>query len=98
MASANATERNDHRPVIRTDHDGICELRLNDPDKYNTLSREVLDVMSENLADIATDQSVRVVVIAARGKAFCSGHNLKQMHANHGEAYFQFITTLPIIC
>ena len=106
MASANAAELDDKLPLIRTDHDGICELMLNDPDKYNTLSREVLDTMLQTLTDIAIDKSVHVVVIAARGKAFCSGHNLKQMHANHGEAYYvrlladcsammQSIVTLP---
>ena len=89
MASAKAAEVDDKLPLIRTDHAGICQLMLNDPDKYNTLSREVLDTMLQTLADIATDKSVHVVVIAARGKAFCSGHNLKQMHANHAEAYYQ---------
>ena len=89
MASANAAELDDKLPLIRTDHGGICQLTLNDPNKYNTLSREVLDAMLETLANIASDKSVHVVVIAARGKAFCSGHNLKQMHANHGEPYYQ---------
>jgi len=93
MTAANATDINDQLHVIRSDHDGITELMLNDPDKYNTLSREVIDGMLRALTDIAGDASVRVVVIAARGKAFCSGHNLKQMHANHGEAYYQALLT-----
>lgn len=86
---ASAASVNDDLPVIRTERDGIAELMLNDPDKYNTLSREVIDAMGRALADIANDERIRVVVIAARGKAFCSGHNLKQMRANHGEAYYE---------
>jgi len=89
MANENTAENAEKFPVIRSDRDGICELMLNDPAKYNTLSTEALDSMGATLADIALDKTVRVVVVAARGKAFCSGHNLKQMRANHGEAYYQ---------
>ncbi len=84
-----AVDRELPLPLIRTDQAGVCELMLNDPDKYNTLSAEVLECMLKTLADIAADNKVRVVVIAARGKAFCSGHNLKQMRANRGQAYYQ---------
>jgi enoyl-CoA hydratase/carnithine racemase len=89
MASDTAASVKDDLPVVRTDRDGITELMLNDPDKYNTLSREVIDAVAHALSDIAGDERIRVVVIAARGKAFCSGHNLKQMRANHGEAYYR---------
>jgi enoyl-CoA hydratase/carnithine racemase len=88
MASA-AAEHLDSRPVIRSDVDGVAELMLNDPDRYNTLSREVIDSMLEHFAAIASDDGVRVVVIAARGKAFCSGHNLKQMRAHHDADYYK---------
>jgi len=88
MASA-APESNDVPPVLRRDIDGITELELNDPAKYNTLSREVIDAMLAHLAAIAGDDRVRVVVVSARGKAFCSGHNLKQMREHHGEAYYR---------
>lgn len=88
MGNAIAHDPSDLVPVIRSDNVGITELMLNDPDKYNTLSREVLDAMQASLEAIAGDESVRVVVIAARGKAFCSGHNLKQMQANRDEKYY----------
>lgn len=88
MVSTTARANNE-LPVIRTDRDGITQLLLNDPDKYNTLSREVIDCLGQTLAELAVDDQVRVVVVAARGKAFCSGHNLKQMHANHGEDYYR---------
>ena len=80
-------------PVVRTDRGHVARLMLNDPEKYNTLSREAIDAMLAHLADIAADAHVRVVVIEARGKAFCSGHNLKQMHAHHGEAYYRELLT-----
>ncbi|MGR9092348.1 MAG: enoyl-CoA hydratase [Gammaproteobacteria bacterium] len=95
MASSAAATASTTIPVIRSDDGGITQLMLNDPDKYNTLSREVIDAMLGHLDDIAADESVRVVVIAARGKAFCSGHNLKQMHAHHDQAYYE---TLLIDC
>ncbi|HCU88992.1 MAG TPA: enoyl-CoA hydratase [Gammaproteobacteria bacterium] len=76
-------------PLIHTNHNGITELMLNDPSKYNTLSAEVLGYLLKTLGDIAADPKIRVVVIAARGKAFCSGHNLKQMRANHGQEYYE---------
>lgn len=90
MASV-VTETEQHLPIVRADREGVAELVLNDPDKYNTLSREVIDAMLETLADIAADESVRVVVIAATGKAFCSGHNLKQMRANRERAYYDLL-------
>lgn len=93
MASSAAATASPDVPVIRTDDAGITQLMLNDPDKYNTLSREVIDAMLAHLDAIAADESVRVVVIAARGKAFCSGHNLKQMHANHDRAYYEALLT-----
>ncbi|MDP6184175.1 MAG: enoyl-CoA hydratase [Gammaproteobacteria bacterium] len=82
-------EANGGLPLIRTDRDGITELMLNDPDRYNTLSREVIDAMLLALADIGAEKHTRVVVIAARGKAFCSGHNLKQMRTNRDQAYYE---------
>ena len=93
MASSAAATASPEVPVIRSDGDGITQLMLNDPDKYNTLSREVIDAMLAHLDNIAADDAVRVVVIAARGKAFCSGHNLKQMHANHDRAYYEALLT-----
>jgi enoyl-CoA hydratase/carnithine racemase len=80
-------------PILRSDDAGVTELMLNDPNKYNTLSREVLDTMLSMLADIASDDAVRVVVIAARGKAFCSGHNLHQMQANRDKKYYEQLLT-----
>ncbi|MFT4563024.1 MAG: enoyl-CoA hydratase/carnithine racemase [Gammaproteobacteria bacterium] len=89
MSSASAIPAQQNAPIVRTDSAGVTELMLNDPSKYNTLSREVLDAMLSNLVEIAANKHVRVVVIAARGQAFCSGHNLKQMRANRDHDYYQ---------
>src|SRR3546814_5884441 len=62
--------------------DGVVTLTLNRPDQFNALSEELLDALGRSLADIAADDQVRCVVLAANGRAFCAGHDLKQMRAN----------------
>jgi enoyl-CoA hydratase/carnithine racemase len=69
-------------PVLtRTDEDGIATLVLNRPRQYNALSRELLEALHAALAALAADESVRVVVITGSGRAFCAGHDLKEMRA-----------------
>jgi enoyl-CoA hydratase/carnithine racemase len=68
--------------LLRGDADGVTTLTLNRPRQFNALSMEMLDALQAALDDIAGDPSVRVVVIAADGKAFCPGHDLKEMLAN----------------
>lgn len=82
-----------HEPcVIRENHvnshsNGIVTLTLNRPKEFNALSVELLSAMQTELDSIAQDKSIQVVVIAASGKAFCAGHNLKEMRANPDEAF-----------
>jgi len=57
----------------------VCRLTLNRPDKRNALSRELLEELETALVNIAKDSSIRVVVLAAHGAVFCSGHDLKEM-------------------
>ena len=76
-------------PVLRDDADGVATLTLNRPDKYNALSEGMLDALDDAFGAIAEDASVRVVVLAARGKAFCAGHDLKEMRANPNQAYYE---------
>ena len=67
-------------PILLRETDrGVCTLTLNRPGQYNALSHELLDEMIAALDEIAGDSSVRAVVLAASGKAFCAGHDLKQM-------------------
>lgn len=68
--------------VLRADNQGITTLTLNRPDKFNALSNAVLAALTAELNAIAEDSSVRVVVIKANGKAFCVGHDLKEMRAD----------------
>ena len=77
-------------PVLLTDvSSGIATLTLNRPRQYNALSEEMLIALQDVLDDIAGDESVRVVVIAANGKAFCAGHDLKEMRSSEDRAYHQ---------
>jgi enoyl-CoA hydratase/carnithine racemase len=67
----------------------VVTLTLNRAAQFNCLSEELLAALQHALDDIATDTSLRAVVIAGAGKAFCAGHDLKQMRANHDKAYMQ---------
>lgn len=76
--------------VLREDRtDGLTTLTLNRPNAFNSLSKDLLSALQSELDSIAADESIRVVVIAGAGKAFCSGHDLKEMRANHSKEYMQ---------
>ena len=76
--------------VLRTDRaDGLTTLTLNRPGQFNSLSKDMLTALQGELDAIAASESVRVVVIAGAGKAFCAGHDLKEMRANHGKEFMQ---------
>jgi len=68
---------------------GLAFLTLNRPARYNVLSEEMLAALQGALDALAADASVRVVVLGAAGKAFCAGHDLKQMRANPSLNYYQ---------
>ena len=75
--------------VLRDDLGGVATLTLNRPDQRNALSADLMSALQAELAAIATDETVRAVVIAANGPAFCAGHDLKEMRANPDEKYYQ---------
>ncbi len=89
MPTASKTASRSSGAVIRTDTAGIATLRLNHPEQFNALSREMITTLSAHLDDIAAADDIRVVVIESTGKAFSSGHNLKEMRANHSEAFYR---------
>ena len=64
----------------------IATLTLNRPDQYNALSDQMLDAVISSLDDIGRDESVRAVILGANGKAFCAGHDLKQMRQSADKA------------
>jgi enoyl-CoA hydratase/carnithine racemase len=75
--------------LIREDAGGVCTLTLNRPEQFNALSEAMLAQLQGALDAIADDASVRIVVLAARGKAFCAGHDLKEMRARPEQAYYE---------
>ncbi|WP_434984306.1 enoyl-CoA hydratase [Vreelandella zhaodongensis] len=75
--------------LLRKDQDGVVYLTLNRPDKFNTLSETMLTALQSELETIACDAAVRCVVVAANGRGFCAGHDLKEMHSNPDKAYYQ---------
>ena len=75
--------------LLRDDQQGVTTLTLNTPERFNTLSEQMLEALQTALTDLASDEQVRCVVLAANGKAFCAGHDLKQMRASPDQAYHQ---------
>ena len=59
--------------------DGIARLVMNRPAKLNALSDAMLAALTERLTTLAADPDVRVIILAGAGKAFCAGHDLKEM-------------------
>jgi enoyl-CoA hydratase/carnithine racemase len=75
--------------LLRSDAEGVVGLTLNRPDQYNALSRELLARLQAEFDAIKDDPSVRVVVITGKGRAFCAGHDLKEMAAERDRARLQ---------
>ncbi len=79
--------------LLRNDKDAVTTLTLNAPQKLNALSKEMLTELQSTLDDLAKNSNIRVVVLRGAGKAFCAGHDLKQMTAarktdDGGKEYF----------
>jgi enoyl-CoA hydratase/carnithine racemase len=75
--------------LLRHDANGVATLTLNRPQHYNALSLSLLTELQAAVDAIARDEKVRVVVIAGAGKAFCAGHDLKEMRAHHDRAFIK---------
>lgn len=75
--------------VIRQDEAGVATLTLNRPRQYNALSQAMLGALQAALDAVAADKTVRVVVVAGAGPAFCAGHDLKEMRARTDRAFHQ---------
>ncbi len=78
-------------PVVRRSQDarGVVTLTLNRPHAFNALSEAMLTTLHRELDAIAQDESVRVVILAAAGNAFCAGHDLKEMRAAPSLNYYE---------
>ncbi|MBT9247321.1 enoyl-CoA hydratase [Gemmobacter fulvus] len=84
--------------LLREDLGPVARLTLNAPTSLNALSDAMLGTLTEAFARLATDSSIRVVILRGAGKAFCAGHDLKEMQAaraapDKGAAYFADLFT-----
>ena len=73
--------------VLRQTEAGVATLTLNRPKQYNALSQAMLAALQAELDGVAADKTVRAVVIAGGGPAFCAGHDLKEMRAHTDPAF-----------
>jgi enoyl-CoA hydratase/carnithine racemase len=79
--------------LLREDGEGIARLTLNRPQSRNALSDAMIAALSAELDRIASDSSIKIVILEGSGPAFCAGHDLKEMSAHRadpdkGAAYF----------
>ncbi len=80
--------------LLRDDTGGVATLTLNSPGRLNALSDAMLDALGGALATLSDDRSVRVVILKGAGRAFCAGHDLREMtdarqSSDGGAAYFE---------
>src|ERR1700687_5940440 len=85
-------------PLLSARHGTIAVATLNRPDARNALSEEMMAELTDLVGSTAAYKSIAALVIAARGPAFCAGHDLKQLtgrrtDADGGRAYFRQIMT-----
>lgn len=75
--------------VLSERQNDVVTLWLNRPQQFNALSEEMLNALKERLDFIASDSSIRCVVLAAKGNAFCAGHDLREMQQNQNIVFYQ---------
>jgi enoyl-CoA hydratase/carnithine racemase len=71
--------------LTRSETGATARLTLNDPARFNALSDEMLAALSAEIAELSSREDLRVLVLAAAGKAFCAGHDLRQMQAGRAD-------------
>src|SRR5256714_15424599 len=81
-----AIAKSEESILLREDRDGVCTLTMNRPGQMNLLTSEMLQALQAALGAIAGDKRVRVVILAANGKAFSAGHDIKEIRALADEA------------
>ena len=80
---------NDAPYVLRSDAGPVATLTLNRGERFNPLSLAMIEALGDAIDRLATDRDVRVVVLAASGRGFCAGHDLKEMRANADDSAWQ---------
>ena len=76
------TDNNRNPVLLRDVENGICTLTLNRPNKRNALSSKLLGELQSAFNKIASDKSIKVIILAANGPIFSSGHDLKELRKN----------------
>jgi enoyl-CoA hydratase/carnithine racemase len=79
--------------VVREDSGPVATLTLNRPDQANTLSEGLLDALTQEIESISADPDIRVVILAANGRIFCAGHDLREMNGQADRGYFEALFT-----
>lgn len=87
MANSRSTVSPTTALCARQDGAGVATLTLNRPQQYNALSLALIKELERVIDDIARDESVRVVILAGAGRAFCAGHDLKELHAQENPGF-----------
>ena len=72
--------------ILREDHGHVARLVLNSAQNFNALSLEMIAALEAAFDQIAKDLTIRAVIVAANGKAFSAGHDLRQMQASRADA------------
>jgi enoyl-CoA hydratase/carnithine racemase len=67
--------------LLREERDGVCTLTLNRPQQMNLLTSAMLAALQDAFTEISSNRKIRVVILAATGKGFCAGHDLKEIKA-----------------
>ena len=75
--------------ILTHTENGICRLTLNRGDRYNPLSRAMITALQSEVTRMGADSAIRCVVLAAEGKGFCAGHDLKELRAHPDLAWQQ---------
>ena len=87
--TALANAATDEALLLRQDADGVATLTLNRPEARNALSIALMEELQAGLDAVATDDTVKLVVIAGNGPGFCAGHDLKELRANPGREFYE---------
>jgi enoyl-CoA hydratase/carnithine racemase len=74
-----AVPKSDPPQLLREDREGICTLTMNRPQQMNLLTGEMLSALQSAFDSLREDRKIRVVILAAAGKGFCAGHDLKEI-------------------
>ena len=76
-----AVPESDQPVLLREDREGICTLTFNRPQQMNLLTGDMLSALQREFESLKADQKTRVVILAATGKGFSAGHDLKEIRA-----------------